>query len=108
MEERGAKIIPCRLRNGRIDLSDLLKKLAAMEISSVLVEGGATLFDSFVREGLVDKLYIFFGPKILGGDDGVPFTRGPGCDIIQNCMALTVHRVRRFGDDLMIEAYPQR
>jgi len=108
VQERGAKIIPCRLKNGRIDLSDLLKKLAAMEISSVLVEGGATLFDSFVRDGLVDKFYMFFGPKILGGDNGVPFTRGPGCDIIAQCMTVTVQRVRRFGDDLMIEAYPQR
>jgi len=108
VEERGAKIVPCRLKNGRIDLSDLLKKLAAMEISSILVEGGATLFDSFVRDALVDKFYIFFGPKILGGDDGVPFTRGPGCDIIAQCMAMTVHRVKRFGDDIMVEAYPQR
>jgi diaminohydroxyphosphoribosylaminopyrimidine deaminase/5-amino-6-(5-phosphoribosylamino)uracil reductase len=108
VQERGAKIIPCRLKNGRIDLSDLLKKLAAMEISSILVEGGATLFDSFVRDGLVDKFYMFFGPRIIGGDNGVPFTRGPGCDIIAKCMTVRVQKVKRLGDDLMIEAYPQR
>jgi diaminohydroxyphosphoribosylaminopyrimidine deaminase/5-amino-6-(5-phosphoribosylamino)uracil reductase len=108
VEQRGGKIIPCRLKKGRIDLSDLLKKLAALEICSILVEGGATLFDSFVREKLVDKFYVFFGPKILGGDDGVPFTRGPGCDIITQCLALTLQRVKRFGDDLMVEAYPQK
>ncbi len=108
VQERGAKIVPCRLKNKRIDLSDLLEKLAAREISSILVEGGATLFDSFVRDGLVDKFYIFFGPRIFGGDNGVPFTRGPGCDMIADCKTVTVQKVKRFGDDLMIEAYPQR
>ena len=108
VQERGAEIVPCRLKSKRIDLSDLLEKLAAREISSILVEGGATLFDSFVRDGLVDKFYIFFGPRIFGGDNGVPFTRGPGCDMISNCKTVTVQKVKRFGDDLMIEAYPQR
>jgi len=107
LEQKGATIVPCKTKRGRIDLQDLLKKLAALEICSILVEGGATLFDSFVRDKLVDKFYIFFGPKILGGDDGVPFTRGSGCDILKNCMNIAVHRVKRFGDDLMIEAYPQ-
>jgi len=108
VQERGAKIIPCRLKNGRIDLSDLLEKLASREISSILVEGGATLFDSFTRDGLVDKFYIFFGPRIFGGDNGVPFTRGPGCDMIVDCKTVTIQKVKRFGDDLMVEAYPQR
>jgi diaminohydroxyphosphoribosylaminopyrimidine deaminase/5-amino-6-(5-phosphoribosylamino)uracil reductase len=108
VEQRGGKIIPCRLKKGRIDLSDLLKKLASLGICSIFVEGGATLFGSFVRDRLVDKFYVFIGSKILGGDDGVPFTRGPGCDIISKCMAVTVHKVKRFGDDLMIEAYPRR
>ena len=108
VEERGGKIVPCRLKKGRIDLSDLLTKLAELEICSILVEGGAALFASFVRDELVDKFYVFFGPKILGGDDGVPFTRGAGCDIISKCTNLKVHRVKRFGDDIMVEAYPQR
>jgi len=108
IEELGARVITCRMRGGRIDLADLLGKLAKMSISSILVEGGATLFDTFVREGLVDKFYLFFAPKILGGDDGVPFTRGSGCDMIKNCLSLTITTVKRFGDDIMIEAYPQR
>jgi len=108
IEELGGRIITCRMRGGRIDLADLLGRLAKMSINSILVEGGATLFDTFVREGLADKFYLFFAPKILGGDDGVPFTRGPGCDIMKECMSLTITTVKRFGDDVMIEAYPQR
>ena len=108
IEGLGARVINCQMRDGRIDLADLLDKLAEMSISSVLVEGGASIFSSIIREGLVDKFYIFLAPKILGGDNGVPFTRGPGCDIIKDCMTLKVLMVRRFDDDIVIEAYPQR
>jgi len=108
IEDLGARVVNCQMRNARIDLADLLDKLAKMSISSVLVEGGATLFGSMLREELVDKYYIFLAPKILGGDNGVPFARGPGCDSIENCVLLKDLMVRRFDDDIMIEAYPQR
>jgi len=108
VEGLGARIINCQMRDGRIDLADLLDKLAEMSIGSVLVEGGGTIFGSIIREGLVDKFYIFLAPKILGGDNGIPFTRGPGCDIVKDCFTLKVLTVRRFNDDIMIEAYPQR
>ena len=108
LEGQGARVIRCQVRDGWIDLADLLDKLAEMSICSVLVEGGATLFGSIIREGLVDKYYLFLAPKILGGDNGVPFTRGPGCDIMKNCVSLSSLRVRRFDDDIMIEAYPKR
>ncbi len=108
LEGLGARIITCRIRDGRIDLADLMDKLAGMSISSVLVEGGATIFGTVIREGLVDKFYIFLAPKILGGDNGIPFMRGPGCDAIEDCLTLKVSMVRRFDDDIMVEAYPRR
>jgi diaminohydroxyphosphoribosylaminopyrimidine deaminase/5-amino-6-(5-phosphoribosylamino)uracil reductase len=108
IEDRGARILFCRMKQGRIDLTYLLDQLAAMSISSVFVEGGATLCGSIVREGLADKFYIFLAPKILGGDNGVPFARGPGCDRIEDCSRLKISKVRRFDDDIMIEAYPQK
>ncbi len=107
LEGQGARVIRCQMRDGRIDLADLLDRLAEMSICSVLVEGGATLFGSIIRERLVDKYYIFLAPKILGGDNGVPFTRGPGCDTVKDCLTLSPLMVRRFGDDIMIEAYPK-
>jgi len=108
LEGQGARVIKCQMRDGRIDLADLLDRLAEMSICSVLVEGGATLFGSIIRERLVDKYYIFLAPKILGGDNGVPFTRGPGCDTVKDCLTLSPLMVRRFDDDIMIEAYPKR
>jgi diaminohydroxyphosphoribosylaminopyrimidine deaminase/5-amino-6-(5-phosphoribosylamino)uracil reductase len=108
IEGQGARVVRCRMKNGQIDLSELLERLAEMSICSVLVEGGAALFSSFVRGRLVDKCYLFLAPKLLGGGDGIPFTRGRGCDIIKDCVGLKVVRVRRFDDDIMVEAYPRK
>ena len=108
IEGLGTRVVSCRIRNGRIDLTDLLDTLAKMSISSVLVEGGATLFGSMIRENLVDKYYIFLAPKLLGGDNGLPFAKGPGCDSIERCFMLKDLKIRRFDEDIMIEAYPQK
>ncbi|RLB31894.1 MAG: bifunctional diaminohydroxyphosphoribosylaminopyrimidine deaminase/5-amino-6-(5-phosphoribosylamino)uracil reductase RibD [Deltaproteobacteria bacterium] len=107
IEGLGAKVLRCKVKDGRVDLKDLLNQLAKMSICSVLVEGGANIFTTIIRERLVDKYYLFLAPKLLGGDNGVPFTTGPGCDIIKDCWELQVARVRRFDDDIMVEAYPK-
>jgi diaminohydroxyphosphoribosylaminopyrimidine deaminase/5-amino-6-(5-phosphoribosylamino)uracil reductase len=108
LERLGVKVVECKTKGGRIEVADLLKKLAAMPITSVLVEGGAGIFDSVIRERLVDKFFIFLAPKLLCGDDGVPFIRGSGVGRIEDCLAVRVARVRRLDDDIMIEAYPRR
>ncbi|UCD95073.1 MAG: bifunctional diaminohydroxyphosphoribosylaminopyrimidine deaminase/5-amino-6-(5-phosphoribosylamino)uracil reductase RibD [Candidatus Zixiibacteriota bacterium] len=51
---------------GGLSLDDFLDKAGQFGISSLLVEGGATLATSFIKSGLVDKHYIFLAPKVLG------------------------------------------
>ena len=76
------------------DLAALLTTLAARGISSVLVEGGATVTRSFLDAGLVDRILLFEGPGEIG-DDGIesPLTR---TDIPRD---YTPVRRLRFGDD---------
>lgn len=62
----GIVVIPCRSLNGRIDLKDVLKKLAGLDIQSVIVEGGAQTYSGFISQNLVDEYMIFTAPKIMG------------------------------------------
>jgi diaminohydroxyphosphoribosylaminopyrimidine deaminase/5-amino-6-(5-phosphoribosylamino)uracil reductase len=56
--------------DSRLNLKSLLKSLYSdFRIGSVLVEGGAGIFSSFVRSNLIDELHIFTAPKIIG--DGI-------------------------------------
>ena len=64
--------------------------------------GGAEVH---ARSGIVDKALFFYAPKILGGDDGIPICRGPGPQLMKDCIRAKNIRVCRFDDDVMIEAY---
>ncbi len=105
-EERGVQVIRCREVSGRIDLVALMDILGKMSIMSVLVEGGASLVWSLLREQLVDKFYLFVAPKILGGNDGIPLARGRGPERMDECLRLTEIERKRFGEDTLIVGYP--
>lgn len=53
------KVIKCKSNGNKIDLKDMLKKLAAINIISILVEGGPQIWKSFLDAGLVDQMQIF-------------------------------------------------
>lgn len=103
----GVSFIFSRTRRGKIDLGRVLDILAEKQITSLLVEGGASLAGSMIRERLVDKFYIFMAPKVLGGGDGVPLAAGKGARRMDRCVALRDIRVRRFDEDILIEGYPR-
>ena len=55
--------------NNHLSINETLDVLALKEISSVLVEGGARLLSSFFENGLVNEVYTYIAPKIIGGED---------------------------------------
>jgi diaminohydroxyphosphoribosylaminopyrimidine deaminase/5-amino-6-(5-phosphoribosylamino)uracil reductase len=87
--------------DGRVDLRQMLKILASKGISSVLVEGGATIHGAFLRQQLVDHVNLFIAP-IFAGDSGVSVVEG--LNISGHNEAVRLHNVRynRFGQDIMV------
>jgi diaminohydroxyphosphoribosylaminopyrimidine deaminase/5-amino-6-(5-phosphoribosylamino)uracil reductase len=104
-ELEGTRVIQSTLKNGLIDLNALMNQLGAMEISSLLIEGGSRVLASAFGAGIVDKVLFFYGPKILGGDNGVPICSGPGAKLMSQSIAVGDINVQRFDDDIMIEGY---
>ncbi len=88
-----------------LDLEFLLDKLGSMGIMSLLIEGGATLIHSALMGKLVNKVFFFMAPKILGGDDGVPICRGKGHKIMKDAFQLHNLDFMRFDDDILIQGY---
>lgn len=85
---------------GGIDLAAAMTSLARSGVTSVLVEGGAQVFTSFLRARAVDRVVVFVAPRLLGGE-GVP-ALGP----LPSPIALADVGIRRFGDDVMFEGTP--
>jgi len=105
LQERGVEILALPLEEGRVSPSSLLRELGNRQITSVLVEGGAEVHGSFFQAGLVDKVYFFYAPRIIGGRDAVPMIGGRGAAVVGESLALSRLRVRRFDSDIMVEAY---
>ena len=104
-EKAGARVIEAELKNGLIDMDALMDRLGSMGVTSLLIEGGSRVLASAFRAGIVDKVFFFYAPKILGGDDGIPICSGPGPELMRQSIAVNDIEVRRFGDDVMIEGY---
>jgi len=102
---RGLRTVRCPSSGAGLDLAALLDILGRRGIQSLLVEGGAGIMGSMIRSRLIDKVYMFKAPKLLGGNDGFPVASGPGARTMDECLMLRDLRVRRFGDDVLIRGY---
>jgi len=103
---RGVEPVRCRLRRGRIDLTDLLAKLAERGVTHLLVEGGAEVASAFLEAGLVDQLACFVAPRVLGG--GLSWARGPGPSRMADAPRLDEVAITRLGDDVLVEGWVRR
>ena len=107
-EKAGVRVIEAPLKHDQIDMTALMGQLGAMEICSLLIEGGSQVMASVFRAGIVDKVQFFYAPKILGGDDGIPICSGPGAELMRESIALEDITVQRFDDDVLIEGYVEK
>jgi diaminohydroxyphosphoribosylaminopyrimidine deaminase/5-amino-6-(5-phosphoribosylamino)uracil reductase len=88
-------------KDRRVDLMRLLMELGKRNISSVLVEGGATIITSMLVEQLPDRVVIIIAPKIVG--KGLEAIGDLGIKSINESLRLAYRKVRRLGDDLIID-----
>jgi diaminohydroxyphosphoribosylaminopyrimidine deaminase/5-amino-6-(5-phosphoribosylamino)uracil reductase len=100
-----ARIIEVKEKEGQINLKDMMKKLAQLQITDILVEGGGTLIGGLFDEGLVDKVLFFISPKIIGGKDAISSVMGKGIDRIDRAVRLTEVKLRRVGEDMLLEGF---
>lgn len=100
-----AKILEVKEKGGQVNLKDMMKKLARLEITNILVEGGGTLIGSLFDEGLVDKALFFISPKIIGGKDAISSVMGQGISRIDKANKLRDAKFGRCGEDLLIQGY---
>ena len=107
VQAAGGRLLEAPLDRGRIDLVWLMDHLGAMGMASLLIEGGSQVAGAALRAGIVDKLCLFYAPKLLCGSDGIPICGGPGPALMKDSLPLRIEKVHRFDDDLMVEAYPQ-
>jgi diaminohydroxyphosphoribosylaminopyrimidine deaminase/5-amino-6-(5-phosphoribosylamino)uracil reductase len=104
LEERGVRVeeVPSAA-SGHLDLHAILRRLGQLEIISVMIEGGAAINNTVLASRIVDKVFLYYGPKIWAGAGSIPFTASV-CDIDEVGPVKHLH-LHRFGDDFAVEGY---
>jgi diaminohydroxyphosphoribosylaminopyrimidine deaminase/5-amino-6-(5-phosphoribosylamino)uracil reductase len=104
IEALGAQVWRLPARGQQVAWQPLLKKLAAQGIVSVLIEGGAAVAASALKQKIVDKIAFFYAPKIIGGD-GRAMIDGLAIGRMARAIELKRLDVRKSGNDLLITGY---
>lgn len=104
----GVEVLIVPSRAGQVDLYELMLSLGRKEISSLLVEGGGTLNYSLLQENLIDKIYFFIAPLLLGGVAAPTPLEGSGVYEMDDSWVVEGMEIRQLDKDLLIIGYPAR
>lgn len=101
LEQKGARIVPCG-DGPQVDLEDLLGRLYAMGITSVLIEGGAGLAWGALAARVVDRGLFFYAPMIIGGATAYSGVGGKGVATLGEAPRMVDLSTSRCGPDILV------
>ena len=107
LRSAGVEIIVAGSSN-HVDMQSLMEQLGAMKISSVLVEGGGSVNFSLLQAGLVDRVYAFIAPKLVGGRDALTPVEGEGFQELDRAVELENIQLRQLGADVLLTGIVKR
>lgn len=105
-ELQGATVLVCEELNGRVSMADLLRKLGALGMQTILLEGGSRLAGDMLQAGLIDEFMLFYAPKIIGSDGFSSFAL-QGITTMEQAVKLKILDVRMIDQDLLVRAIPE-
>ncbi len=103
--DKGIEVWPLPSKDGKVSIHALLKRLIQKGILSLLVEGGAKVHGSFFDENLVDEVYFFFGPVIIGGEKAKVAVLGRGPKKLKQAFWLRNLRLKRLGNSFLAHGF---
>lgn len=103
LRNMGVELVPMGLEGSHLNLPKVLDYLHNKGFYSVMLESGGALASEFVRQRLVDKLLIYYGSKIIGGNKAALSSLDLGN--IANAIKLDIRSCMVLDGDLVIEAY---
>lgn len=106
LESLGAEVQTIDGDIDRLNPQTVLEKLGRRKLISLVVEGGSQVAASFLEAGLVDKVTIFYAPKIVGGRDAIPAVGGIGIADLSEAIELSDVQLVRRGRDWEVTGYP--
>jgi len=105
MRAKGVEVLEIPTRKGEIDLKKLMKELGRRNVMSLLIEGGGATNASALSQGVVDKIYFFVAPKVIGGKDALTPVEGKGISSLKKALKIRQFKAKNIGEDILLEGY---
>jgi diaminohydroxyphosphoribosylaminopyrimidine deaminase/5-amino-6-(5-phosphoribosylamino)uracil reductase len=70
-----------------------------------MIEGGATVNWTALAANVVDKVFLYYAPKILAGTGSIPFAAGAGFHHMSQAAQVKQVHLHQFGEDFAVEGY---
>ena len=86
------------------EITWILSELHKLGLKSLLVEGGSFTYASFLKSGAVDRLVLFIGPKIIGGQEALSWCGELGVDQLDQALQIDISSITAVGEDWLIDA----
>lgn len=97
----GVEIVPVAQREYGLDWGEVLKELGSRGVANLLIEGGVRVASSALKAGIVDGLFLFYGPMLMGA--GRSFTDELHLPGLGSAIPVQRLRIRRLEPDILIE-----
>lgn len=107
LAEQGVELLCCHAREGHVDCSAMLRALGERGIDAILLEGGGELAASLMEAHLIDEVYAFIAPKLIGGRDAKTPIEGTGFNRMAEAVTLSHTEVQCVGDDILVHGLIQ-
>ena len=109
LNQAGARVWQGPLHSpGMVEMGEVLVELGHRGVVNLLVEGGGITLGTLFDEGLVDKVYVFIAPVIIGGSLAASPIEGHGPEFMAQAWHVEQTAIRRIGPDWLITGYPTR
>ena len=102
LRRRGVVLEACRVRRGRLDVADVLRRLGQRRMTNLLVEGGGRVLAELLDRRLADETYVFIAPRLIGGQGAVAAYPGRGAERVDDGPQIRGVRTSRLGTDTLI------
>lgn len=86
---------------------EIMQYAGEEKIDSILLEGGGTLNEDMLRNGLIDEITAFIAPKVIGGSDALSPVEGIGITMMSDAVQLKNINVRQIGNDVVVNGLLQ-
>ena len=104
LEAAGHRILILPEYDGLVDLKMLMCELGGLGIDGILLEGGGTLNESALKNGIVDEIQFIIAPLLIGGRNAITPVEGTGFNTVDEGIRLQQMTTRPIGNDILVTA----